>query len=256
MYAPSQWEIALQCNAISHWQGTYTEWSLGPLLWVFWRIDLNWDKAAWDSNFEEKKSCDESHNYKVDRKKMRMYHWVTMHCVLWVVIITWLPDVEIPFTSGWSACQLLRSPQKLASNQCSNILEYGPLLKELGMPHWWLCLCKTAVSPLLKHWGYCSLVLSQWHVYSLINWTLLYTTEQLYEWTIKFIHWKNVVSIRWLCHSLMLKMLFNPKLNQSTSFERCENYEKLEIMLHPCWYYVQSNEQVLLQILFILMASP
>ena len=28
MYAPSQWEMALQCNAISHWLVTYTEWSL------------------------------------------------------------------------------------------------------------------------------------------------------------------------------------------------------------------------------------
>ena len=28
MYAPSQWEMALRCNAISHWLGTYTKWSL------------------------------------------------------------------------------------------------------------------------------------------------------------------------------------------------------------------------------------
>ena len=26
--SPSQWEMALQCNAMSHWLGTYTEWSL------------------------------------------------------------------------------------------------------------------------------------------------------------------------------------------------------------------------------------
>ena len=25
LYAPSQWEMALQCNAISHWLGTYTQ---------------------------------------------------------------------------------------------------------------------------------------------------------------------------------------------------------------------------------------
>ena len=31
MYAPSQWVTALQCNAISHWLGAYTEWSL-----IFW----------------------------------------------------------------------------------------------------------------------------------------------------------------------------------------------------------------------------
>ena len=28
VYAPSQWETVLQCNALSHWQGAYTEWSL------------------------------------------------------------------------------------------------------------------------------------------------------------------------------------------------------------------------------------
>ena len=27
-YAPSQWETALQCNAISHWLGEYLDWSL------------------------------------------------------------------------------------------------------------------------------------------------------------------------------------------------------------------------------------
>ena len=28
VYAPSQWETALRCDAVSHWLGTYTEWSL------------------------------------------------------------------------------------------------------------------------------------------------------------------------------------------------------------------------------------
>ena len=28
VYAPSQWEMVLQCNAISHWLGAYTEWRL------------------------------------------------------------------------------------------------------------------------------------------------------------------------------------------------------------------------------------
>ena len=28
MYALSQWEMALQCNAISHWLGAYRKWSL------------------------------------------------------------------------------------------------------------------------------------------------------------------------------------------------------------------------------------
>ena len=28
VYAPSQWETTLQCNAFYHWLGVYTEWSL------------------------------------------------------------------------------------------------------------------------------------------------------------------------------------------------------------------------------------
>ena len=29
VYAPSQWETALQCNIVSHWLGAYSKWSLG-----------------------------------------------------------------------------------------------------------------------------------------------------------------------------------------------------------------------------------
>ena len=28
VYAPNQWEMALQCNAVSHWLGSCTEWSV------------------------------------------------------------------------------------------------------------------------------------------------------------------------------------------------------------------------------------
>ena len=28
VYAPGQWEMALHCNAVSHWLDAYTEWSL------------------------------------------------------------------------------------------------------------------------------------------------------------------------------------------------------------------------------------
>ena len=35
VYVPSQWEMVLQCNTISHWLDAYTEWSL---LCVFWMI--------------------------------------------------------------------------------------------------------------------------------------------------------------------------------------------------------------------------
>ena len=32
VYAPSQWETALQCNAVSHWLGAYIDWSLWAVL--------------------------------------------------------------------------------------------------------------------------------------------------------------------------------------------------------------------------------
>ena len=28
VYAPSQWETTLHCNVVSHWQGSFTKWSL------------------------------------------------------------------------------------------------------------------------------------------------------------------------------------------------------------------------------------
>ena len=35
VYAPSHWEMALQYNVVSHWQGAYTKWSL-ELVWHTW----------------------------------------------------------------------------------------------------------------------------------------------------------------------------------------------------------------------------
>ena len=34
MYVPSQWEMALLCDVVSHWLGTYTEWSQYPSSWA------------------------------------------------------------------------------------------------------------------------------------------------------------------------------------------------------------------------------
>ena len=31
-YAPSQWETSLHCNDVSHWLGTYLDWSLGGMM--------------------------------------------------------------------------------------------------------------------------------------------------------------------------------------------------------------------------------
>ena len=47
VYAPSHWEMALQCNAISDWLGAYTEWSLHPKLLPFrrphWRLSSSYN---------------------------------------------------------------------------------------------------------------------------------------------------------------------------------------------------------------------
>ena len=62
VYAPSQWETVLQCNAVSHWLGSYTEWSLLTvcppqetlqLLWPLMKIHntrTTRTPAFWDTN--------------------------------------------------------------------------------------------------------------------------------------------------------------------------------------------------------------
>ena len=48
VYASIQWEMALQCNAISHWLDTYTEWSLSHHLQSkIIPITLIWSEGAW-----------------------------------------------------------------------------------------------------------------------------------------------------------------------------------------------------------------
>ena len=39
VYAPSQWEMALLCNAISHWLGTYTVIPVN-LLWFGTKVNF------------------------------------------------------------------------------------------------------------------------------------------------------------------------------------------------------------------------
>ena len=46
LYVPSQWERTLQCNIISNWPGTYTDWSL-PVSALVSRIP-NWN-IAWQT---------------------------------------------------------------------------------------------------------------------------------------------------------------------------------------------------------------
>ena len=42
VYAPSQWEIMLHCNVVSHWLGTCTKWSLNML--YIWNCRVVWNK--------------------------------------------------------------------------------------------------------------------------------------------------------------------------------------------------------------------
>ena len=41
MYAPSQWVTTLYCNVVSHWQGSYTKWSLHNLIKVIYFYHSN-----------------------------------------------------------------------------------------------------------------------------------------------------------------------------------------------------------------------
>ena len=47
-YAPSQWEMALHCNAISHWLGAYMEWflDLTSMTWALTELYW-WDCDSW-----------------------------------------------------------------------------------------------------------------------------------------------------------------------------------------------------------------
>ena len=45
--APSQWEMMLQCNVISHWLDTCTKWSLKSLCWIFILHLLSLHSLTW-----------------------------------------------------------------------------------------------------------------------------------------------------------------------------------------------------------------
>ena len=40
VYVPSQWETTLQCNVVSHWLGTYTEWTLETAVSSGWLTEF------------------------------------------------------------------------------------------------------------------------------------------------------------------------------------------------------------------------
>ena len=44
VYMPSQWEIMLHCNVVSHWPGAYLKWSLHHCF-RFWFVPTTWNNA-------------------------------------------------------------------------------------------------------------------------------------------------------------------------------------------------------------------
>ena len=44
VYMPSQWEIMLHCNVVSHWPGSYSKWSLHHCF-RFWFVPTTWNNA-------------------------------------------------------------------------------------------------------------------------------------------------------------------------------------------------------------------
>ena len=54
VYGPGQWEMALQCNAIFHWLGAYTEWSVvcpGSVVIAGWPVN-GWAMSCGRSSME------------------------------------------------------------------------------------------------------------------------------------------------------------------------------------------------------------
>ena len=49
VYAPSQWETTLHCNAVSHWLSAYTKWSLGPVQYCISRNHSVYVPRQWET---------------------------------------------------------------------------------------------------------------------------------------------------------------------------------------------------------------
>ena len=85
MYAPSQWEKALHCNAIFHWLGAYTKWSLYIMNYSQQKcISYPWNQ--WQSvclhrwlHIWNLHMTDVSHHWSWGNtlKASRWYHWKT-----------------------------------------------------------------------------------------------------------------------------------------------------------------------------------
>ena len=56
VYVPSRWEMALHCNAVSHWLGAYTEWSLydasNTCTYVLY-VMINWQHIKYSNHCEK-----------------------------------------------------------------------------------------------------------------------------------------------------------------------------------------------------------
>ena len=74
VYAPSQWEMTLYSNVISHWLGAYTKWSLvvGKMLLIFFgfRCINNAILQLWDACYSTRPHC---------RNVFFESHWIIYH---------------------------------------------------------------------------------------------------------------------------------------------------------------------------------
>ena len=87
VYAPSQWEMTLQCNVVSQWLGAYIKWSLkvGVLYCIYlgifyWaKLPTNFDKL---SNFYHR-------IFNIDKIIYfdLFYEVILVHC--WALLVTW-----------------------------------------------------------------------------------------------------------------------------------------------------------------------
>ena len=105
VYASSQWEMVLQCNAISHWLGAYTEWYLTDCL------------DSWDTLFHSLLSI--SLNY-------RNPLWTTSHLMLpcsfksHISLPNWLANLQLIIFMGSNDIlfRVIHTQWYLTSNQC------------------------------------------------------------------------------------------------------------------------------------------
>ena len=85
-YAPSQWEMTLQCNILFHWLGAYAKWSCrGLIMWKYNRVGCNTrgitsickNKCLW---YTLKTKNEIIHIWEILLVRFLLIHWRKYHC--------------------------------------------------------------------------------------------------------------------------------------------------------------------------------